>query len=141
MFLGRRASATDVPFEAHVEALLAQVPRNRARTCRNTGWSRNPEFTQSVEVRQNAERLLSDTKEKAIRIANDLKRLNRNWPVPVKRAAVADCRDRASRFDLAQLLVPDAAGEPTKRSVESSLKSPAFNEPKCRFIFLTANSR
>ena len=87
--------ATDVPCEAHVVALLAQVPRNRARTCPlKHGLVKNPEF---IEAPQNAERQLSDTKEKAIRIANDLS---------------ADCRDRASRSDLAQLLEPVAAGEP-----------------------------
>ena len=83
---GRVAPATDVPCEAHVEALLAQVPGNRARTCPfKHGLVKNPEFTQAIEPRQNAERLLSDTKVKAIRIAKDLKRLNRYWPVSVPR--------------------------------------------------------
>ena len=71
----------------HVVALLPQVPLNRARTCLlKHGLVKNPELTQAVEARQNAERLLSDTKEKAIRIANELEnRQNKNWPVSVPR--------------------------------------------------------
>ena len=70
--LGRMASATRFPCEAHIVALLAQVPRNWVRKCPSKHWLfKNPEFTQALEARQNAERLLSDTEEKAIRVTND----------------------------------------------------------------------
>ena len=58
------------------------------------------EFSQAVKARQNAERLLADTKEEAIRIAG---------ASCAERVAHTDSKDRASRIDLAQLLEPDAA--------------------------------
>ena len=68
------------------------------------------EFSQAVGARQNAERLLCDTKEKAIRIASELEQAEQELAsVCTKRATAADCRDRASRVGLVQLLETDAA--------------------------------
>ena len=60
--LGRTVSATDVPCKAQVEALLAQVSSETGEDVPFETRIKNPDFTQAVEARLNAERLLSDTK-------------------------------------------------------------------------------
>ena len=68
------------------------------------------EFAQAVDARQNAERLLRDTKEKAIRIADELDQAEIELrDICSKKAAAEGCKDRSPRIDLAQLLEPDAA--------------------------------
>ena len=68
------------------------------------------EFQQSVDARQNAERLFTDTRKNAIRIAGELEMAEQQLNAScAKGVAHTDSKDRASRSDLAQLLEPDAA--------------------------------
>ena len=107
------------PVRRRVEALLPQVSSESGKDApieTQVGQASQKvtrlqkEFSQAVDARQNAERLHCDTKEKAIRIAEELEQAEEELRnVCTKRAAAEDCKDRSPRTDLAQLLEPDAA--------------------------------
>ena len=88
----------DVPIDTRVGQASQKVARLKK------------EYANVVNAQYNAERLVRDTKEKAIRIADQVdqaeKELNELCSM---RAAAEDSKDRTPRIDLAQLLEPDAA--------------------------------
>ena len=117
--LGRMASDPASQWKTHAQDLLAQMSTESGKEIplctevakasqRVTRFQR--EFQQSVDARQNAERLFTDTRKNAIRIAGELEmaeqQLNASGATGV---AHTDSKDRALRSDLAELLEPDAA--------------------------------
>ena len=68
------------------------------------------EYAHPVSAQYNAERLVRDTKEKAIRIADEVDQAEKELKEMCSmKAAAEDSKDRTPRIDLAQLLEPDAA--------------------------------
>ena len=88
----------DVPIDTRVGQASQKVARLKK------------EYANVVNSQYNAERLVRDTKEKAIRIADQVDQAEKELnELCAMKAAAEDSKDRTPRIDLAQLLEPDAA--------------------------------